>query len=161
MLKIIPHFFLFIIILVWFGHVPALAQERFTENGNGTVTDRESGLMWSQTDNKADIFWKEAHGWIRNHFAKSINPQYDNWRLPTTGELQSLYLDRPDYKGYRTACGHDVKMIPQIQISCILVWTSNSALGLPVAFNFNLGDAFTVDVHDKAGCRVLAVRDTK
>ncbi len=85
MLKIIPHLFLFIIILVWFGHAPVLAQERFIENGDGTVTDRESGLMWSQTDNKADIFWKEAQRWIRNRFAKSINPQYDNWRLPTAG----------------------------------------------------------------------------
>ncbi len=160
-IKAITHLFLFIIISVWLGPVSALAQERFIDNGDGTVIDSQSGLMWSQTDNNADIFWKEAQRWIRNSFAKSISQQYDNWRLPTVDELQSLYLDSPDYNGYRAACGHDVKMIPQIQISCILVWTSNTALGLPLAYNFYLGDSFTVDLHDNTGCRVLAVRKIK
>ena len=161
MTKILTNPLLFTIIIVCFGRLPALAQERFIENGDGTVTDGVAGLMWSQTDNNGDILWKEAQSWIKNRFAKSISARYDNWRLPTVDELQSLYLDRPDYPGYRTACGFEVKMIPQIQISCILVWTSNRALGLPVAFNFYLGNAFTVEVHENTGCRVLAVRNAK
>jgi hypothetical protein len=158
LLKFIDHLFLVIIILVGLVHGPALAQERIKDNGDGTVTDGVSGLMWSQADNKTDIYWKDAQPWIRNHWAESIDPKYDNWRLPTVDELQGLYIGSPDYNGYRTACGHRVKMLPQIQISCILLWTSNSALGLPVAYNFNLGNAFTVDVNDNTGCRVLAVR---
>jgi hypothetical protein len=156
--KFIAMLFLLTIGIVWSGNKPILAQERFIENGDGTVTDRKTGLMWSQTDNNADIYWKEARAWIGNQFAKSINPKYENWRLPTVDELQSLYLDNPDHTGYRAACGHDVKMIPQIKVSCILVWSSDTALGLPVAFNYYLGNPFTVDVNDKAGCRVLAVR---
>ena len=144
----------------WSGQMPVFAQERFIENGDGTVTDRESGLMWSQTDNNKDIFWKEAQGWIKNNFARSMDRKYDNWRLPDINELQELYMDNPDYKGYRAACGHEVKITPQIKLSCILVWSSNTALGLPVAFNYYLGNAFTVDINDKTGCRVLAVRNT-
>ena len=151
-------FCLFFIGVFWFGQMAVLAQERFIENGDGTVTDRKSGLMWSQTDNNEDIFWREARGWIQNNFAKSIDREYNNWRLPSINELQGLYMDSPDHKGYRAACGHEVKITPQIKISCILVWSSNTALGLPVAFNYYLGNPFTVDVHDKTGCRVLAVR---
>lgn len=159
--KFIMILFLMAVGIVWSGSMPILAQERFIENGDGTVMDRELGLMWSQTDNKEDIYWKDARGWIGNQFANSINRKYENWRLPTVDELQSLYIDNPDYAGYRTACGHEVKMIPQIKVSCILVWSSDTALGLPVAFNFYLGNPFTVDVNDKAGCRVLAVRNIK
>ena len=149
------------VIPVWLDESKVLAQERFVANGDGTVTDRESGLMWSQTDNKSDILRKEAGSWIKNQFSANTSRKYDNWRLPTVEELQSIYIDSANYQGYRTECGHDVKIIPQIRISCILIWSSNSALGLPIAFNFNLGNAFTVDIHDQTGCRVLAVRKIK
>ncbi len=151
----------FMTVAFWLLPAAVAARERFVENGDGTVTDLESGLMWSQTDNNADIFRKEAQDWIENKNAPPSKQQYNDWRLPTVDELKTLYVDNPGYKGYRAACGHEVKMIPQIQISCILVWSSSSALGLPVAFNFYLGDAFTVDIHDNAGCRVLAVRNAE
>jgi hypothetical protein len=150
-----------ITVLVCFEWTPAPAQDRFIKNNDGTVTDSNSGLMWAQTDNQADIYWKDARDWIKSRLPDSVNPQYNNWRLPTVEELEQLYLENPNYPGYRTSCGHSVKMVPQIQISCILVWSSDSALGLPVAFNFNLGSPFTVDVHDRAGCRVLAVRNVE
>jgi hypothetical protein len=35
---------------------------------------------------------------------------------------------------------------------------SESALGLPLAFDFQLGSAFTRDLSESSGCRVLAVR---
>jgi len=49
-------------------------------------------------------------------------------------------------------------MVAAIRISCILIWTSDTALGLPLAFNYNLGSFFTVDFADNKGCRVLPVR---
>ena len=154
-------FFWFIVISVWSVQGKVQAQERFVVNGDGTVTDRKAALMWSQNDNKSDILWKEAQRWIKDRNAGPASGRYNNWRLPTVEELQSLYIDSADSPGYRAACGHVVKIVPQINISCILVWSSDSALGLPVAFNFNLGNAFTVDIHDNAGCRVLAVRKIK
>ena len=136
----------------------ALAEQRFIDHGNGTVTDRKLGLMWAKTDNQADIFWSQIQAWLTGDFPDTIPQLYDNWRLPTTSELQSLFVEDPKYKGYLTACGLLVKIVPQIRLSCILIWTSDSALGLPLAFDFNLGSAFTVGLHDNKGCRVLPVR---
>ena len=136
----------------------ALAQQRFLDHGNGTVTDRKLGLMWAKTDNQADIFWGQTQNWLTNDFPDTIPQFYENWRLPTTAELQSLFVENAKYQGYQTLCGHPVKIVPQIRLSCILVWTSDTALGLPVVFDFNLGSAFTIDLHDNKGCRVLPVR---
>ena len=134
------------------------AEQRFIDHGNGTVTDRKLGLMWAKTDNQADIFWDRIQGWLTDEFPGTIPQLYDNWRLPTISELQSLYVEDPKYQGYQTRCGHQIKIVPQIRLSCILVWTSDTALGLPLAFNFNLGSSFTVGLHDNNGCRVLPVR---
>jgi Protein of unknown function (DUF1566) len=153
-----------LLIIFLFGSVfrtPTLAQDHFIDNGNGTVTDSRSGLMWAQTDNQKDIFWKEANKWIQDSFAGSLDQKYGNWRLPTVAELQSLYREDSGYQGYQSACGYGVKIVRQIKISCILVWSSDTALGLPLAFNYYLGNAFTVDLHDNNGCRVLAVRSMK
>ena len=143
------------------GTFSANAQERFIDNGDGTVTDTQLGLMWAQTDNQADIFRKQAPVWIKRDFPDRIGTRYNDWRLPTIKELQSLYRESGNYEGYRTRCGHIVKMVPSIQISCILVWSSDSALGLPLAFNYYLGSPFTVDLTDRNGCRVLPVREIK
>jgi hypothetical protein len=136
----------------------ARTEQRFIDHGNGTVTDRKLGLMWAKTDNQADIFWSQISGWLTDEFPDTISQLYENWRLPTTAELQSLFVEDPKYQGYQTLCGHTVKIVPQIRLSCILVWTSDMALGLPLVFDFNLGSAFTVDLHDNKGCRVLPVR---
>ena len=153
--------FLVMFILIIVCRTPAAAQERFIDNGDGTVTDLRAGLMWAQTDNQNDIFWRQAAEWIRESFAASLDRKYENWRLPTVAELQSLYLADPTYHGYQASCGYAVKMIPQISLSCILVWSSDTALGLPLAYNYYLGNAFAVDLNDNAGCRVLAVRNIR
>jgi hypothetical protein len=148
----------FVGLLLVLGAFAADAQERFIDNGDGTVTDTQLDLMWAQMDNQADIFWEQAPAWIRTEFANQVGTQYDDWRLPTLRELSSLYLESADYNGYKTQCGHNVKIVPAIRISCILVWTSDTALGLPLAFNYYLGNPFTVDLTEKSGCRVLPVR---
>jgi hypothetical protein len=140
------------------GYDFVMAEQRFIDHGNGTVTDRKLGLMWAKNDNQTDIFWNQIQGWLANDFPDSIPQLYGNWRLPTVSEVQSLFVEDKKYEGYRTDCGHPVKIVPQIRLSCILIWTSDSALGLPLAFNFNIGSAFTIDLHDNKGCRVLPVR---
>ncbi len=144
-------------LLVW-GPMEADAQERFIDNGDGTVTDTQLNLMWAQADNQADILWEQVPAWIKNNLVEQIGTRYTDWRLPTINELKSLYLESPSYEGYETNCGHIVKMVPEISISCILIWSSDTALGLPLAFNFYLGNPFTVDMTEKNGCRVLPVR---
>jgi hypothetical protein len=160
MSKVISHAAALIILSLFFGSI-SLADDRFIVNGDGTVTDLELRVMWAQHDNQSDILWKQAQRWIKFTFADTVAQTYDDWRLPTIKELQSLYLESSAKKGYAADCGHRVNIIPQIRISCILIWASETALGLPLVFNFNIGDPFTVNLNESAGCRALPVRSIK
>ena len=153
------------VILLWigclfiFGQNESTAGPRFVDNGDGTITDHQLGLMWTQKDNQNDVDWNQAHAWVRSLPGSSTGKQYSNWRMPTIEELQSLYIASPTYAGYRTQCGFAVKIVSDIKISCVLIWASDTALGAHVAFNFNIGNPFTVPSYDVKGCRALAVRN--
>jgi len=59
---------------------------QFVDNGNGTITDNATGLMWMQNDNGTGVLWKDALSYAEN-FAYA---GYSDWRLPDTKELQSI-----------------------------------------------------------------------
>lgn len=140
---------------------PAIAIDRFTDNGDGTVTDNQLGVMWAKTDNQGDINWKQANLWVKYTFPDTIQAKYYDWRLPTLAELQSLYIYDKKYKGYETDCGQWVKIVPDIRLSCGWVWTSQTAAIQAFIFNFNRGYHYTDRmVHNKA-YRALPVRDMK
>lgn len=58
----------------------------FNDNGDGTVTDVATGLMWTQDDNGAGLSWEGALSYAEN----ALIADYDDWRLPNAKELQSL-----------------------------------------------------------------------
>jgi len=61
-------------------------QNSFTENGDGTITDVATGLMWMQDDSQTGMNWKDALVYAENfEFA-----DYSDWRLPDAKELQSI-----------------------------------------------------------------------
>jgi len=140
--------------------LPTLAGERFTDNGDGTVTDHELGLMWSQTDNNGDIDWRQAQKWVRFTFPDTLPKHYDNWRLPTLDELKSILVTDKNYRGYETDCGQWVRTIPQIRLSCGWVWTSEASPMAPTAriFNFNNVYSYTTRMAHSRGYRALPVR---
>ena len=84
----------------WTGHIKAMSGNRFVravrgneygsnafvDNGDGTVTDIATGLMWSQDDNGEQIYWKEALAYAES----ATLAGYDDWRLPNIKELQSI-----------------------------------------------------------------------
>ena len=43
---------------------PGLAGDRFTDNGDETVTDHQLGVMWSKTDNNGNVNWIQAEKWV-------------------------------------------------------------------------------------------------
>jgi hypothetical protein len=65
---------------------PAPPADRFAANGDGTVTDRATGLAWQQAGSPADLTWEDA---LRYANALSLGGRTD-WRLPNIKELQSL-----------------------------------------------------------------------
>lgn len=147
------------VFLCWCG--PSAAGERFTDNGDGTITDHQLDVMWAKTDNQGDISWKEARQWITYTFPSTIQVYYDNWRMPTLAELQSLHVNDPSYSGYEADCGQRIRIVPQIRLSCGWIWTSerNPTAPSATAYNFNRGYYFTDRMVHKKAYRALAVRD--
>lgn len=132
------------------------AAERFTDNGDGTVTDHQLNLMWAKTDNQGDIDWHQARRWVAFTFPLTLQTSYDNWRLPTLEELQSLV----DKSGYETDCGLEAHINPMIRLTCGWVWTGESDATAPTArvFNFDNIYHYTVRKAHRRGYRALAVR---
>lgn len=72
----------------------------FVDNGDGTVSDLATGLMWSQTDSGEGMIWEEALAWVEQKNSENYLG-YSDWRLPNAKELQSIvdYTRSPDTTG--------------------------------------------------------------
>jgi Protein of unknown function (DUF1566)/Secretion system C-terminal sorting domain len=73
---------------------PDYGTNDFVDNGDGTITDRATGLTWLQTDNGNTYNWEEALSYVESlEFAEQ-----DDWRLPNAKELHSIvdYGRAPD-----------------------------------------------------------------
>jgi hypothetical protein len=58
----------------------------FEDNGDGTITDKATGLMWMQDDDGEGMVWEDALNYAENfEYA-----DFDDWRLPNAKELQSI-----------------------------------------------------------------------
>jgi hypothetical protein len=66
----------------------------FVDNGDGTVTDRATGLMWTRADSAIPMNWGDA----LEHAEALDTAGHDDWRLPNAKELQSIvdYTRAPD-----------------------------------------------------------------
>ncbi|HPV98672.1 MAG TPA: DUF1566 domain-containing protein [Spirochaetota bacterium] len=72
-----------------------LAAVRFTDNGDGTVTDHGTGLVWQKCSRGQNILdcsgtatnatWQEALQYCRN-----LSLDGRSWRLPSVNELKSI-----------------------------------------------------------------------
>lgn len=79
--------------------VPAVSIADFTDNGDGTITDNDTGLIWMQASADTDsdgtpdeMNWESALSYCANlSFAGA-----DDWRLPNNKELQSI-VDYGEY----------------------------------------------------------------
>lgn len=58
----------------------------YLDNGDGTITDDNSGLMWQQIPSSDEFSWQEAKDYCENlEFGG-----YDDWRMPSLKELFSI-----------------------------------------------------------------------
>jgi hypothetical protein len=64
----------------------------FTDNGDGTVTDKDTGLMWQKEDDNTKRIWSDAITYSDNLPLAG----HTDWRLPSKKELISI-LDYGTY----------------------------------------------------------------
>jgi len=70
----------------WKNKTLADNKVRFIDNGNDTITDRATGLMWEKVPSPTN---KVFFGWIG--YAKALTlGGYTDWRVPNINELSSL-----------------------------------------------------------------------
>ncbi|MFI3322703.1 MAG: DUF1566 domain-containing protein [Rikenellaceae bacterium] len=76
-------------------------ENKFVDNGDGTISDLATGLMWAQADNGEGIEWVDALPYAEG----ATLAGYSDWRLPNVKELQSIvdYSRAPSSKGVEAA----------------------------------------------------------
>lgn len=65
---------------------PAYGRNDFHDNGDGTITDRATGLMWQQADSGKGMNWEQSLAYAST--CKLAG--HSDWRLPNAKELQSI-----------------------------------------------------------------------
>jgi hypothetical protein len=69
----------------------------FVDNGDGTITDNATGLMWMRADSGEGMDWETALAYAQTQNEANYLG-YSDWRLPNVKELQSIvdYNYAPD-----------------------------------------------------------------
>lgn len=79
------------IVLVLLSCLYTHGENRYVDNGDGTITDTKTGLMWCQKDSFAEtgqfMDWDQA----RAYMAKLHTGGYDDWRIPTIEQYKTIY----------------------------------------------------------------------
>jgi hypothetical protein len=122
----------------WTGHIKAMDGNRFVravrgnpsygindfvDNGDHTITDNATGLMWSQNDSGKAMSWEAALAYAE----AATTAGYDDWRLPNAKELQSI----ADYSGVFPAMDASIFQLTQLtnikgQVDYPFYWSSTS-----------------------------------
>ncbi len=116
-------------------------------NGDGTVTDTWTGLMWQQVGSDSDMSWADA---LSDSEWMTLGG-YADWRLPNIKELASI-VDRGRYDPAidETVFSGDLS---------IDYWSSSSHAGGPGnAWDVNFSNGYVHDYSKSYSNRVRAVR---
>lgn len=120
-----------------------LTGARFIDNGDGTVLDLASGLMWARDGNGAGCNGGAKLSWtLAVPFAKTLNfAGYNDWRLPNLMELHGLLLnERNAISGVKAALTPYINQTHFPNTASLPHWSSttnpsNIIAGLFVTFN--------------------------
>lgn len=138
---------------------------RYVDNGDGTVTDNQTGLMWEKKTSDGGLHdWSTLYTWpeAMSTFVSLVNGRsagtppaaglggYNDWRLPSIGELQVIVA---------LPCDHVVCIDPTFGLTKeYAYWSSTTYTGDPsraFVVNFALGNAGYADKDGPANVRAV------
>jgi hypothetical protein len=123
----------------------ASEDSRFQINGDGTVLDSETGLMWASQDNGQDINWDDAQA-----YSEAFNGGgFNDWRLPTQRELITIF---------NSASTEKFKIFAPFSLTACCPWTSNTRRSQAKSIFFMMGERNWYSKSVSAGFRALPVR---
>ena len=124
--------------------------QRFIDNGDGTVTDTTTGLMWSKENVGGKCNWEASDKACRELRLAG----HKDWRIPTRGELLTLVDDT------RSSPAIDIAAFPDTQSDWY--WTSTLCAWAPsCAWIVYFSYGYANDTH-RADCAfVRAVRSAR
>ena len=100
---------------------------RYIDNGNGTITDSTTNLMWKKTDSFQDT--KKWKNWFTGHeYMQIVNLErfggFEDWRYPYDEEAYSLFeLEKISQDKY----GDDIYLDPIFEPgSAGITWTEDT-----------------------------------
>jgi hypothetical protein len=130
---------------------------RFTKNGDGTVTDAKTGLMWADKDNGINISWAQA----KNYCLSYRGGGYSDWRMPTQAELAGLYdaaksRPAPCNERFPVHVATDL-----IDITCFALWAGETKETSGLLFDFYDGKHYWSRLLNAYSNRALPVRANK
>ena len=108
---------------------PNYGVNNLADNGDGTITDNSTGLIWVQADNGDGVIWEDA----LVHAENLVCAGHDDWRLPNAKELQSIldYTRSPSTSGSAAidplfACTEIINEAEEADFPCYWTGTTHS-----------------------------------
>jgi hypothetical protein len=93
-------------------------KDRFIDNGDGTISDHKTGLMWQKSGDGKRRDWAEAN----QYGEELVFGGYSDWRLPSIDELFSII----DYSRYGPAID------PVFDCRSYDYWSSSTCVDYPL-----------------------------
>lgn len=139
-------------------------ESRFIDNGDGTVSDRMTGLMWKQGDSYLDVksfvTYRQAKKYL-NKLNETRFAGHDDWRFPSREEPHTLFYQDKSHKildkyemelfidpAFTEGCGWDT-------------WTSQTRGKITAyTYSFANGRGGHKDVDDNLNSSLRPVRGT-
>ena len=137
-----------------------MSEQRFIDNGDGTVSDTLTNLMWinnySYLDTKKFVTFKQAIKY-KDRKNKDAFAGFTDWRMPDNKEAQTLY-DKE--KNLQDKYGIDIHIDAVFIHGCGFdTWTSNTRGKITAyVYSFNNGMGGHKEVDDILNTSVRLVR---
>ena len=124
------------------GKKPVPELKPFADNGDGTVTDPNTGLIWKQADAWLDTHkfytWQDHRTYV-DQINKEKHAGIDNWRIPNKQEASTL-VDKTGTKSCEDKNGTMFPLDPIFDAGCVAnTWISECSDDQIIRYDLKIG----------------------